>query len=346
MTKVPELYGKWVFITPIGNVVLPEAVKGEFTVNRVLFVSRNKLPRIRKRLGINMRLSEIKRQIYSDLFNSAETFAVVRQSGRPAEIEPKCFRLVKDAISILALSQLGFSRRKFTGYIGLFGEHHGTTAHNAFLNTENPAMSFDDRLTRSPMPLRLDGTWKTFQTKLFFFKLLRILHRELRVDPQWRDDLERAAILIGQSVNTNDIAASFLWNMIALELLLPDPGRGKRKDTLPEFAEAFLGWSEEWEAENYQGRIQDLIEKRNDFVHDGKREKILEQDLLFLDDLLLNLLFNIVKYSNIFSSRQAIIDFVEKLSAERKLGLKPRVRPKGLTFVQRRTSRADTEETE
>ena len=40
-----------------------------------------------------------------------------------------------------------------------------------------------------------------------------------------------------------------------------------------------------------------------------------KHDLLFTDDLLLNLLMNTTKFSKIFDSKQGVIDFADKLGA-------------------------------
>jgi len=51
---------------------------------------------------------------FSEFFERVQTYAVIRQKGKPADIEKPRFRLVRDAVSILALSQLGYRLRRFT----------------------------------------------------------------------------------------------------------------------------------------------------------------------------------------------------------------------------------------
>lgn len=344
MSNVYQLDGEWIFITPVGNLVLTDEVKKEFRIDRVLLVDKQKLARIRRRLGINTPLSEVKRAFPHDgFFENADTFAIVRHKGKPAEIKNICYRLVKDELSILALSGLGYSKRRFTGYIDLLGEHEVTKTQHFFLNKDNRAKIFAGQVTRNPRPFVLDGIWRNYQREMFFFKLLQILRKDIHVSRAWRNDLTRASILIGQSINSNDIATSFLWNMIALELLLTNQG-DKYANVLPKRIEAFLGWIGFWDTENYEERIEQLYKKRSAFVHDGNREGILKKDLLFSDDLLLNLLLNIVNYIHIFSSKDKIIDFSEKVEAEHKLGLASKVRPKKLIFVSRHYSKEDIDE--
>jgi hypothetical protein len=165
------------------------------------------------------------------------------------------------------------------------------------------------------------------------------------VKRSWKNDLKRAATLIGQSHCSIDITQSFLWNMIALEILLTQHDRHRRyTDILPERIEAFLGWIGFWDTDNYTERIAEVYGKRCDFVHAGKREHITVEDLLFTDDLLYNLLFNLIHHINHFPSREAVIDFADKVKAEHTLGIKSRVRPKTLTFVSHHYSPKDYQE--
>jgi hypothetical protein len=120
--------------------------------------------------------------------------------------------------------------------------------------------------------------------------------------------------------------------MIALELLLTKQG-DKVNETLPTRAEAFLGWTGFWAVENFADRIQKIYGKRCKLVHQGERDLIKRKDLLFTDDLLFNLLVNIVGHHLIFSNKESIIEFSNKVQAEHLLGVKPKTRPKTLHYV-------------
>jgi hypothetical protein len=179
--------------------------------------------------------------------------------------------------------------------------------------------------------------------EVFFLRLLRILNDDIKVWRSWRHDLERASVLIGQSQCSSDIAQGFLWNVIALELLLSERG-DKYTDILPKRAESFLGWVGFWQTDNYADKIAEIYKKRCDFVHRGRREDITVEDLLFTDDLLCNLLLNLVRHIDRFPCKQAVIDFSQKVEAEHILGVKPQVRPKRLMFMSRTYSQHDYEE--
>lgn len=332
--------GDWVFLTPVGNVILTGAVNNEFGIGRILFVDREKLPRIRKRLGLIDRVSEVKRTTKGGFFDRADTYAVLKVKGKPAELETECFRQVKDALSILALSQLGYAKRRFVGRISLFGEHDVTGVEDSFLNRSDSSKIINSRLTQDPRYLILDQDWKNFQKQVFFDDLMKILSGKTRVAPNWRRDLRRASVLAGQSVNSNDVATSFLWNMIVLEMLLTRQ-QDKHAEVLPKRAEAFLGWSGFWQSQDYERRIEDVYSKRNRLVHAGETEAIAKTDLLFTDDLLLNLFANLVRLPHSFGSKEKIVEFTEKVEAEHKLGIKPKVQPEKLIFFSRKYTEKD-----
>jgi hypothetical protein len=274
---VYETEGHWTFMTPIAGLELTDAVNKEFRVDRVLLVAADKLPRIRKRLGLHQPVSAIKSpQPYARFFEETKTFAVVRQKGKTPDIRAKCFRLVRDELSVLALSQLGYRKRSVTGYVGLKGEIvPGGTSH-LFLNKDNPLRNLVYSMSRFSGILQIDERWKRFQNEVFFMQLLKILQKRVRVSVKWREDLRRASILVGQSINSNDVTMSFLWNMIALELLLTQQGE-KYIDTLPKRVEAFLGWIGFWSMNDFESKIREAYKKRSAFVHDGNNDQITKQ---------------------------------------------------------------------
>jgi len=337
---------QWCFIAPLSGLRLTNAVKKEFTVSRVTFVDREKLPRIGRRLGIPLRNQEIKKQIiesnYYDAAN-AQTFALLRYTGTPAELSKKCLRLLKDELDILAMSQLGFGKRRFNSHPSLKGDQNSGKISYLFFDPNSPARVYNNQLTGKFGFLDLDYSWKRYHQKVFYFKLLKVLNKQIPVSDSWSEHLKRAAVMIGQSQCSNDIAQSFLWNMIVLEMLLTEQG-DKYSEALPKRIEAFLGWVGYWSVLDYEKRIKDIYHKRCKFVHDGLRDKIEIADLLFTDDLLLNLMVNLVNHIQIFSSKEAVINFADKVEAEHILGIKSKVRPKTLQFFSRSYTDDDFQE--
>ena len=343
-TIFQEIDGSWLFITPIANVILTDAVDNEFTVGRVLFIHKDKLPRIRRRLGLRKSLAETKASFHSrafrDFFDLSNTFAVVTQRGKPGHVESTAYRLVSDALSLLSLSQLGYSRRRSSAQLAIFGEHGPDRSSRVLIQRDGQARGFGGKITRGLMPLSLDGQWRRYQKETFFFKLLRILYGASSVDSHWRHDLTVASTFMGQSFNTRNLVSAFLWNMIALERLLARRGDAI-SSVLPARTEAFLGWVGYWEFGSYSQRMREIYEKRSELVHAGAREVVTRRDVLFTDEILLNLMSNLVNLSHLFPSKQHVVEFAQKVEAERILGVKPRVRPKKLQYVSHTSKEED-----
>jgi hypothetical protein len=131
--------------------------------------------------------------------------------------------------------------------------------------------------------------------------------------------------------------------MIAIESLLTKHG-DKYSAELPNRIEAFLGWIDFWQNSNYADKIRKVYKKRCQYVHDGNPSNINVGDLLFVDTLLLNVLVNIIKHHNIFRSKQNLVDFANKVSAERLLGIvgkQSKVRPSTLVYIAQRYNKDD-----
>lgn len=336
--------GKWVYIAPVSGVVLTNSVNNEFQIKRSLLVSRDKLPYIRRRLGIQNRISEYaKEELYRDFFSLGKTFAVTWLSGTPEIVRKECRRIINDELSILSLSQLGFSKRRYGAYPVLQLENHIAHVEEFIHESEDKRTGWSGHLTGKLEDLELDDLWRNFHKEFFFLKLLKVINSDIKVSRKWRKAIERTAILVGQGLCSTNLAQSFLWNMIALEILLKEHD-DKFVDEFPKRAEAFLGWVGFWETDDFSQRIQELYGKRCDLVHEGKRDQISIEDLLFTDDLIFNLLLNIIHHINIFSSKNKVVEFSKKVEAEYLLGGKPKVRPKTFKFLSRNYSERDKEE--
>jgi hypothetical protein len=159
--------------------------------------------------------------------------------------------------------------------------------------------------------------------------------------------VRRNEILAGQSRTTLDLPQAVLWNVIVVEVLLTRrTSESERKsEGLTDQAKAFLNWSGWWEEEGYQDSIETAWKKRCDFVHNGERSDINLEDLFFTDVLVLNLLMNLVEEIDRFDSKDAIIDFSERLECQKKLDIDYQVRPRSLRFLRRTYSDKDLEDT-
>jgi hypothetical protein len=291
---------------------------------------------VRKRLGLGVRVSELKKHPGSkELFERWPAFAVVGGSGTQEEVEQQCLGLVREELALLSLSQLGYSMRKQMGPVVPAGEvSHASMSYLLARSQDMTGGRLKWQRTAPLVQMALDGRWKTCQDDLFFTKLLKILRGETQVRVGWRQELRRASVMIGESVGANDPFKSFLWNMVALEMLLTKDEKGKMRDTLPKRVGALLDWSANWEADNYEERIKNAYDKRNALLHRGRRDEVTNQDLWFTDLILVNVLMNLVWHPKLFSSKDAFVEFSEKVEAQRTLGEKrQRVRPRGFRFI-------------
>jgi len=320
--------GNWVFIAPVGDLALTDAVHREFQIGRVLFVHAQKFRRIRKRLAIRRRVSEWP-ALLKKVIEDTPTIAVLRHSGQPRQLKAKCFPTVKEALYILSASQLHFAGRDRPPRPLLLDEGERGVVKHLFLNTRNALATAGSEVADRHRALIPDKAWKTRSEDFFFKKLLNILDGKTGVERSWRENLRRVAILVGESLRADDLPHAFLWNMIALEMLLTQRG-DKYLDVLPERMEAFLGWAGFWQQRQFPERIRDAYKLRCKLVHDGDAQGVTKDQVEFTDCLLLNACVNLVNYPKLFTSKQHVIEFARKVAAEKVLGLKSRVRPKRL----------------
>jgi len=337
--------GTWLFLAPIRNLRLHKAVDVEFTVNHVTFVNASNLAKRRKRYGFTQPISEVKknyRGIIDEFFSQENTFATMRLSGNGKQLKNKFINQINEELSIISLSQLGYSRRRHNSSPVLSEEKKLGRRKSIMFNLTEDTSYHPREVVGKIGPLDLDERWRNFQKKVFFCNLVKIVSGKVKVAPNWRKDITNAAILAGQSQCGQDIPQCFLWNIIALETLLTRRD-DKYSEKLPERSESFIGWAKDWKVDDFEAKIKDIYQKRCLFVHTGQRDHINIEDILFSDDLLLNVLNNILRHPSIFGSKDKLIQFSEKVQAEHLLGLKTKVRPKTLRLIRPRYTEEDLE---
>ena len=341
--KLHKRRSEWAFLTPIHNLFLTEEVDEEIRIDRVTFISSAKLLRVRDRLGVNkkhlreaksrMGKSQIRR--FEQIFEEDSTFAVLRHTGKPANIRDDCYRIVQDELAVLVFSQLLFKNRKNTGFVGLAGEHDRSTATNIFLDSRTSSQITGWNTLRSPTSFTLDDTWFSFHRRLFFFELLSLLQGKVRISPNWRRSIRRAVILVGKGLNSRDVGDAFLWTMIALELLLTQKGDSYPADMVKRAA-SLLDWSAYWGTDSLSEGIENLYRLRCEYVHDGNADRIDAENLDLADKLVFNILWNLVDHSFVFGSKEALINFAKRHEARNLLGLSSPKKP-NLHYANKRT---------
>lgn len=246
--------GLWLFVAPVSGLELSDAIGNEITIHKVTFVSKEKLPRIRKRLGFPMTIADLRKggkQVFESLFNDTKTFAICQLGGVGAEKEREFVRIVRDEINILSLSQLGYGRRRSNASISLAHSKQSGSLMYFMIHSTNKTGVLAHKVSGKFMRLLLDENWKQHQKFSYFYELLKLIKGEFSVSDGWRRDIFNAALLAGQSQSSIDLPQAFLWNMIAIETLLTHQG-DSYSSALPKRVEAFIGWSTDWSILNYQ----------------------------------------------------------------------------------------------
>lgn len=337
--------GDYLEIVPITGIKLTDAVNNRFKISRVEFITKEKLFRIRN-LGLNTTISKLYNKdpyLIKKYFDTYDTFALVKFKGVPTDHKKQLDSLIREELDLLSSSQLGWNTREDKNRLDIDTTGSSAIKESLTLNTKTLNFTVHGKRTVNPLPLKLSSKWLKVQKSFYFLKLLKIINGEVKVTNSWKKTLKRAAIMIGQSQNSRDIAFSFLWNMIAIEMLLTRQG-DKYTEVLPKRIESFLGWVGYWNDENFEEKISSAYKKRNAFVHDGNKDKITELDLQFTDDIVLNLLTNIISHINIFNSKEDILKYSDKFQAEKTLGIKSKIQPKTLKFSRVRKEDIDLNE--
>ncbi|MBJ6366942.1 HEPN domain-containing protein [Snuella sedimenti] len=329
MQNSSDSNSEWLFIVPISGLKLTGTISNELKVGNVIFVSKSRLPRIRKRLGIQIPISKLgnigvntpKRYKISlrDFFEFSQTYAVLNFTGVPKEKYFDNIRLIEDAIDLITFSSLGFSTRRFHYKIQIKNSEYSLRNKTLLIDKKNLRLILGSK-SLHPLPLELNERWKEFHNNFYYHKLLAIINREVEINSKWRNLLISVAKMIGKSLNSHDIPESFLKNIIALEMLLVNQSE-KIEDKIIERTRYLLDWYEKWETNQIETRISEMYKKRCDYVHDGKFKEITKEDLIFTDDLLFNIYNNLLKNINKISSKGKLIEFSDKYKCEKQLGI-------------------------
>lgn len=348
-TSKKQEKSNWSLFVPIHNLEISKDLGGEIRIEQVTFLSSDRIPLLRKRLGLVRKVSHYKKIFEKGgapkMFASAKVYAFLKTRRTAQDNLSPEFRLIKDAVYILASSQ--FYRHKRNDKVPFGSPEHSLHLFDEYLLFENRA----DRSTWTHMrldpaqPYRLNKQWRRFLSHHFFPRLLKVLNGHTDVAREWKHNLRRAAILAGQSQFARNLWEAFLYDMIALEVLLTNPG-DRFPDAIIERLVAFFGWVTNEDPKPWQGLISRLYDLRCKFIHDGQTANLTIRDLIDADMILANLLYNLCALTRVVKSKADIVIFAKKLSARRTLGMKMKERPRGLRFMRQVISEAEYQKLE
>ncbi|WP_461638346.1 hypothetical protein [Labilibaculum euxinus] len=324
---LPQGNDKWLYIVPIYYLTIGKEIKEELEIGRVHFVRVSKIARIRKKLGLPIVFSKLKGNKHTEeFFKEANTYAFYTFTGNQKD-KKLLYNIrieIDRAVNIIAFSQLGFCNRNNNSQFGIIKQNLNITYYVLSRSENKSTLSLDKE--SKVLPFDLNKNWFDFHNFFFFFKLIDLINSRNKIQKSWKETIIRACEMIGESMMSRDLVYAFLWNMIVVEMLLTGQG-DKYIECLPERAEAFIGWVGYWKEKSYKDKIQNAYKKRCQFVHDENSKNISVEDVVFTDDLVFNLLWNIIDHIDLFPTKDSIKEFSEKIKAEKLLGVKPSVQP-------------------
>lgn len=329
--KAMDSKGKWVFIFPIQNLEISKEIKSEFRVDRVRFVTGKKLRSLASTLGIDPSRFELASKVGESLSDRC-TYGVVQHGGVLKTIVTKVNSILAEEIDIISASQLLYKRRQSSCPIRLADSGARGFTTQIVMDSASDQGFVRSQISEHPFPLVINKHWKAYHKELFFLRFLKILQGSTNVANSWRDTLARSVRLAGRSFNAVDHGAAFLWNVIALEALISRQG-DKYATAIPERIEALLGWIGFWDTANFHTRIEELYQLRCKVVHDARLDLVNPADIRFSEELLMNVLSNLVRHPRLFSCKDDVIAFAEKVAAQKLLGKRLTTRPKTLIFL-------------
>jgi len=316
-----------IHLQPVLNLRLTKEIGEEVSIGEVLLVSASKLPRIRNRIGYPWRLSEAPR-FMKEAVAGHETFAIARIVGAGELARRQAEAQIREACALLRCVSWPFAKRSRRNLLRAFGPAdvaYRILSKHVIVNTQNGKLTgtgMEQR--RALVPFELDGFWKEFQKSQRWLQMLkRNLHGRPGLDAVWQGAVRRAAVLFGESLNEADRSRAFLFDMMALDTVLL--GRNDRSRKMFPRLDSALGWSNAgltspW----FQGSdLKRLSDRRNELVHDGNSGRLKARDLILADDLLGNLLSCVCRMGNRWERRDDMIQFAERISCRKRLGLRP-----------------------
>lgn len=309
---------------PVYGLWLGPVVNDELQLGRVTFVSAEKIPRIRKRLGLYDTVSNLRKSMRDrshGVFNNAPVYATIRNLRDPSDRNIKTeLGLIKDAFWLLASSFAYHCRRKNAALSLTTSTTTGSIRDTSVFGPDNYMVNY--RLAAAKQPNCCDGYWQASASSKHFFALQKIVNGTSDIKTKWRESILRACTLFGQSYLARHLAEAFMYDMIAIETLLTVQG-DKFPDALIDRLVAIFGWMTNEDSAPWKIKIKRLYKLRCGYVHDGKHGEITGDDLFEADTILQNLLTNICNHTNYIKSKDDIISLSERLAAQQVLGLPP-----------------------
>lgn len=322
----------YLLFIPIFNLIIDKDIGSEIKIERVTYISKDKIPRIRKRLGFAKTISqENKIWLMHNLpriFSEAPSYAFIK--FKTSDINKDIsgpINKINEAFWLLASSQFYFVNRAAIRFFG--GTEYRTLNSEHIIYDCTQKFSIRGFKKINPIPFKLDSYWRQYEKNHFFSYLLKILNNKnkLKINSDWKNTIRNAAILCGKSIFSKEISQAFLYNMIAIESILGIDPSDKFTPSFINRYNALFGWLTAEDPTPWKVDIERIYKLRCNMVHRGDASDLKTKDIAFSDCILFNMLYNICHSIHYFKNKQFIIELTKKIDARRILGQKIKERP-------------------
>lgn len=320
----------------VPNLLIDSVFNQEFRVERVTFVSGNKIRKNRKLYGITKTIADIEKR-FGDrpktIIKPDATYAHIWTKKSYRDDLSEEYLLINDAIYVLASSNFGITTSREPSLLGRHDSKLGATDSSAMFSYQKHGWNVGWSRKGPVDVYRLNQDIKNNTWMHFFLKAVKVLNRELVVSVNWRKKIRRAVVLAGRSQYEPTLEDAFLRNMVAIEVLLSNRG-----DSFPEVLvnriDALFWWLSESHGVSWKGIIAPMYKCRCEIVHDGGAKEFKPEYLLNSEMVLRNLLNAICSRTRIIKSKNDLLQLTEKVAAKKTLGMAITEIPSTFTFVR------------
>lgn len=308
MSDTSTLSSDWQVVVPVSQLSLEDdlPINGRWEVGDTTFYSRRSAERLLRPPNTGGDLSE---QVRSWTFGNEWAFAIVRRTGRPADLRRAVFAELREAVHILASTVAFYSSRSINSGFTLKGYPLHTGKYASFIDTASPAFSGIQGQRGMLRPWQLDSAWLRNIQEHRINELFAVI-QDTRLDAAWRRQIRSAAACLGKSMISLEPVEAFLSNIIGLETLLTRR-RERNGDALSRRIKGLTGWHLRDHRPDYVNEIRGMHELRCDIVHDSDYGNLRPEQLLLSDVYLRNSLLNIVMNPARFTSKDAMIAVID-----------------------------------
>ena len=330
----------WTMPFPVYNLELSREIGGEFSIENVTFVRREKVPRIRRRLGFDHRISAYNRafglKAENRLFQKASVYAFVNHDKRLQDPFHYEYLRIQEAVFLLASSQ--FDRFKRTRKVK-FGLPDYNSLADELVMFEKGTIRPNMKIVRTHFsePYCLDKLWKSQFAFHFFFDLMKMLKNK-RISPKWKYNIRSSAVLAGRSLFARDLWEAFLFDMVAIETLLARKGPHMKEQVVKNLTTLF-GWLSSDREDYWLNVINRLYDRRADYARQCHTRQLTAKDLIDADMILSNLLKNLCVLKRIHS-KDDLFRLCDEVRARRSLKMKLPEKP-FISFCRNRYAPGD-----